>query len=243
MALTRAQLLSGNNSLGITLSGQTQGVTQGTGVIIAANGQISFDSTSAQGVMRLNNPGAYNAYVWPGTDGTSGTQLTTDGSGNLVWSASGTPAYTAKGQIEVGTGVGTSALQAVGANTSFLVADSSTATGLAYTSSLTSAVLLPAGNNTTNRPSPATVGQIRYNNTDNVFEGYSGSPASWQSIGGDMPTGAGGDKIFYLNSQNVTANYTLPTAPLAKNSVSAGPITIGGAVTVTVPVGQSWSIV
>jgi hypothetical protein len=114
---------------------------------------------------------------------------------------------------------------------------------LAYTDTLKSAALLPAGYNTTDRPSPASVGQIRFNNTDNVFEGYSGSPASWQSIGGDMPTGAGGDKIFYLNSQNVTANYTLPTAPLAKNSVSAGPITIGATVTVTVPVGQSWSIV
>jgi len=242
MALTRAQLLSGNNSLGITLTGQTQGVTQGTGVVIAANGQISFDSTSATGVMRLNNPGAYNAYVWPGVDGAAGQQLTTDGAGNLVWSSSGIPAYTAKGQIEVGTGVGTSALQNVGANTSFLVADSSTATGVAYTSSLTSAALLPVGNNTTQRPAAPVLGQVRYNTTDGEFEGYGGSPAAWGPLGG-MPTGAGGDKIFYLNSQIVTTNYTLPIAPLAKNSVTAGPITINAGVTVTVPAGQSWSVV
>jgi hypothetical protein len=91
MALTRAQLIQGNNSLGTVLTGQVQGVTQGTGVTIAANGQISFDSATASGVMRLNNPAAYNAYVWPGVDGTVGQQLTTDGAGNLTWTASGTP--------------------------------------------------------------------------------------------------------------------------------------------------------
>ena len=90
MALTRAQLLSGNSSLVTTLVGQTQGVTQGTGVTIAANGQISFDAATALGVMRLNNPSAYNGYVWPGGDGSAGQQLTTDGAGNLTWSASGT---------------------------------------------------------------------------------------------------------------------------------------------------------
>jgi hypothetical protein len=309
MALTRAQLLSGNNSFGITLPGQTQGVTQGTGVTIAANGQISFDSATAVGIMRLNNPGAYNAYVWPGIDGAAGDQLTTDGAGNLVWAASGTPTYTAKGQIEVATGVGTSALQAVGTNTSFLVADSSATTGVKWSSSSTSAALAPAGNGTTDRPSPSvagqfryntvtqkfefsdgtnwqeiasgdptvntfvkqtvpsapagatgnavipagttlqrqtapavTVGQLRYNTTDNEFEGYGGSPAAWGPLGG-VPTGAAGDKIFFLNSQVITANYTLPTVPLAKNSVTAGPITINVGVTVTVPAGQSWSIV
>jgi hypothetical protein len=31
------------------------------------------------------NQTAYNAYQWPATDGTAGLQLTTDGSGNLMW--------------------------------------------------------------------------------------------------------------------------------------------------------------
>ena len=35
----------------------------------------------------LNNPTAYNSYVWPNTDGATGTVLTTDGAGNLTWVA------------------------------------------------------------------------------------------------------------------------------------------------------------
>lgn len=92
MALTRAQLLQGNSSQGTILTGSVQGVSQGTGVIIAANGTISFEASTAAGVMRLNNPSAYNGYVWPGSDGAANQQLTTDGAGNLGWSASGTPA-------------------------------------------------------------------------------------------------------------------------------------------------------
>jgi hypothetical protein len=95
--------------------------------------------------------------------------------------------------------------------------------------------VIPAGTTLQRQTAPAvTVGQLRYNTTDNEFEGYGGSPAAWGPLGG-VPTGAGGDKIFFLNSQNVTADYTLPTAPLAKNSVSAGPITVAVGVTVTVP--------
>jgi hypothetical protein len=109
-----------------------QGVTQGTGVTIAANGQISFDSATAAGVMRLNNPAGYNALVWPSADGTAGQQLTTDGAGNLAWTASGSPAYTGKGQISVGTGAGTSALLPVGTDGNVLTADSTSATGLKW---------------------------------------------------------------------------------------------------------------
>jgi hypothetical protein len=229
----------GDSSQGTVLAGQVQAVRQGTGVIIAANGQISFDAATATGVMRLNNPGAYNAYVWPGTDGTAGTQLSTDGAGNLVWSASGTPAYTAKGQIEVGTGVGTSALLNVGTNTAFAVADSTATTGLVYTSALKSAVLLPVGNATTERPAAPVVGQVRYNNVANEFEGYSGATPIWQPLGG-QPTGGGGDKIFFTNSQVVTTNYTLPTG---KNAMSAGPVAVNTGVTVTIPAGAAWTVV
>jgi hypothetical protein len=36
------------------------------------------------------NQDAFNAYEWPNTDGTVGTQLTTDGTGNLTWAVPGT---------------------------------------------------------------------------------------------------------------------------------------------------------
>jgi hypothetical protein len=140
----------------------------------------------------------------------------------------------------VGTGVNTDVLLNVGTDTAVLVANSASASGLAYSNTLTSAIQLPAG---ADGVKPAgTVGMVRYNTTNNEFEGFSGSPASWQSLGG-QPTGGANDKIFYLNSQNVTTNYTLPSTPLAKNSMSAGPITINTGVTVTIPAGQSWSIV
>jgi hypothetical protein len=53
-------------------------------------------------------------------------------------------------------------------------------------------------------------------------------------------TGAGTDQIFYENGQTVTTSYTLTTS---KNALSAGPITINSGATVTIPSGQSWSIV
>lgn len=221
---------------------QVQGVRQGVGILILPDGTINFDPATAIGVMRLNNLAAYNGYVWPSGDGSPGNRLTTDGTGNLSWgSASGIP-WTAKGQLVVGTGLNTDTTLAVGTDTSFLVANSTSASGLSYTSSITTAALLPVGNNTTQRPTAPVVGQIRYNTTDGEFEGYGGSPAQWGPLGG-MPTGTTGDKIFFLNSQVVTADYTLPVTPLAKNSVTAGPVTIATGVIVTVPPGQSWAIV
>jgi hypothetical protein len=168
--------------------------------------------------------------------------LQTDASGNLIWNTD-TDAipWTAKGQLLVGTGVNTDTILNAGTDTAVLVANSGSTSGLAWSNSLTSAIQLPAGNNGNYPPTPS-VGMVRYNTANNEFEGYSGSPASWQALGG-MPTGGGTDKIFYLNSQNVTTNYTLPTAPLAKNAMSAGPITINAGITVTVPAGQSWSVV
>ena len=248
MALTRAQLIQGDIANGAILANQPQGVRPGgAGITIGTDGIISVNSQTIQGVMKLGQTpasanAAFNGYTWPVGPGIAGQQLQTDGTGLLSWSNANSSPYTAKGQLVVGIGLGADTLLNVGTNTAFLVADSGTTSGLAYTSSLTSAALLPVGNNTTQRPTAPVLGQVRYNNTDGEFEGYGGSPAAWGPLGG-MPTGAGGDKIFYLNSQIVTTNYTLPTAPLVKNSVTAGPITINAGVTVTVPAGQAWSIV
>jgi hypothetical protein len=61
----------------------------------------------------------------------------------------------------------------------------------------------------------------------------------WTQIGGGA-TGTGGNQVFVLNDQNVTANYTVPTG---KNASSAGPITINTGVTVTVSTDSTWVIV
>ena len=242
MALTRAQLLSGNPAQGTVLAGQVQAFTAGAGLAVSGTGVLSVDTGPAfNSFIKTNNAAAYNGYVWPNSVGSAGSQLTSDGAGGLTWSDSDGIPWTAKGQLIVGTGVNTDILLNVGSDTAVLVASSASAAGVAWSNLLSSAIQLPAGA-TGSQPAAPSVGMVRYNTTNQEFEGYSGSPASWQALGG-MPTGGANDKIFYLNSQNVTTNYTLPSVPLAKNAMSAGPITINAGVTVTIPAGQSWSIV
>jgi hypothetical protein len=60
------------------------------------------------------------------------------------------------------------------------------------------------------------------------------------TIDATMPTGAGGDQIFWENGQTVTTDYTITNN---KNAMSAGPITINSGVTVTVGTGEAWAIV
>jgi hypothetical protein len=129
---------------------------------------------------------AYNGYTWPTTPGSAGQQMTTDGAGNLTWGDSDGIPWTAKGQLIVGTGAGTDTLLNVGGNTSFLIADSSTASGLIYSGSSTSAAQMPAGDGT-QRPSPAAAGQIRFNTVTQKFEFYTGS--GWDEVAsGPSPT-------------------------------------------------------
>ena len=235
--------MAGNNAQGIVLPG-VQAVSAGTGVTISPAGALSINTTDPafNAFVRTNSLVSYNAYVWPNTDGTVGQQLTTDGAGNLFWSDSDGIPWTALGQLIVGTGAGTDVILNPGADTAVLMADSTTASGLVYSNNSTDGMLVPAGT-TVQQPAAPVEGQIRYNTDDDQFEGYSGNPLAWQPLGGGQPTGGGNDKIFFTNSQDVTVDFTLPTAPLPKNSVSAGPITVAAGITVTIPAGQAWSIV
>lgn len=72
---------------------------------------------------------------------------------------------------------------------------------------------------------------------DVVYDGASFVVLSGGSGAG--ATGAGGDEVFFENDQTVTASYAITAG---KNAISAGPITIDVGVTVTVPVGSTWSI-
>jgi hypothetical protein len=87
---------------------------------------------------------AYNSYNWPGTAGTVGQQVTivsqSGGITNLGWLDPLNLPWTAKGQLLVGTGPSTYSLLNVGANSTILIADSTTTTGLAYTSNYVSAI-------------------------------------------------------------------------------------------------------
>jgi hypothetical protein len=120
----------------------------------------------------------------------------------------------------------------VGGNLS--VTGTSTFTGLGSFNG-TGALKIPAGT-TLQQPTPVT-GQIRYNTTNNLFEGYGAS--AWGSLGGGA-TGGAGNQVFIENDQTVTVDYTIPST---KNAGTFGPITIDTGVTVTVSTGSTWTVV
>ena len=99
----------------------------------------------------------------------------------------------------------------------------------------TDAVRVPVGT-TAQRPTGAT-GYLRFNSSTSSFEGFNGS--AWGSIGGGA-TGGGNDKIFTLNDQTVTTNYTIPSG---QNAGTFGPVTVASGITVTVPSGSTWTVV
>ena len=66
---------------------------------------------------------------------------------------------------------------------------------------------------------------------------------SWGDAGGGA-VGGGSDKIFIENGQTVTTNYTIGDKFGAVcNAGSFGPITINSSIVVTIPSGESWTIV
>jgi hypothetical protein len=78
-----------------------------------------------------------------------------------------------------------------------------------YIYSGTQAVLVPKGNNTTERPGTPVTGMLRYNTTSDEFEGYSGSSPAWKSVGGaaitNDTTTASDLYPAYLNATTGTA--------------------------------------
>jgi hypothetical protein len=173
--------------------------------------------------MRTNAVGAFNGYIWPGSPGTVGQQLTLGAGNSLIWSDSDGIPWTTKGQLVVGTGVGTDILLNAGSNTAVLMADSFTGSGLTYSNSVTSAMLAPAGN-TLQRPNPATPGQFRYNTLTGKFEFATGA-TSWEEIASGDPT------VSTFVSQTVpsapagaTGNALVPAGSNAQRQTSPAPV-------------------
>ena len=98
---------------------------------------------------------------------------------------------------------------------------------------------VPAGTSTQRDALTASNGMFRYNTDDNAFEGYANG--AWGAIGGGGgATGGGSDQVFWENGQTVTTDYTITNN---YNAMSAGPISIDSAATVTIGDGEVWTIV
>ena len=82
-------------------------------------------------------------------------------------------------------------------------------------------------------------GMFTYLTDSNGLEYYGGTAVGWVPFSAGAK-GGGTDQIFYENDQEVTTDYTISSNT---NAMSAGPITIGSAVTVTVPSGSNWVVV
>jgi hypothetical protein len=81
-------------------------------------------------------------------------------------------------------------------------------------------------------------GEICYALDENKF--YVKESGVLVEAGGGGATGTGSNRVFHENDQTVTADYTLTSG---KNAMTAGPVTINSGITVTVPSGQTWTIV
>ena len=74
----------------------------------------------------------------------------------------------------------------------------------------------------------------------------SSATAAWngsdfvQVAGNGGAVGGGSDKIFILNGQTVTTNYTVPSG---QNAGSFGPVSVNSGVVVTLPTGSTWTVV
>ena len=137
--------------------------------------------------------------------------------------------------VSSGTGTFTTIGNITQANLGLVTAAPPTMTG-DVTMSSTGFLKIPLGTDAqqpgqSGQPAAA-LGQLRYNSTQNRFEGYKNT--GWGEIGGGAgATGGGTDQVFVETDQNVTTNYTL-TANKHAHTVSP---TINSGVTITVPSG------
>lgn len=181
--------------------------------------QLVFQA-NAGGQITFNGENTANGYSVT-VPAANGTLVYSDGSGNVTFvNIDATGNVTIDGTLEVGGATSLTTFEATGDGTF----------------SGTGEVKLPAGTVAERSGSPA-VGMIRFNTDYDQFEGYDGT--AWGIVGGGA-TGAGGNQVFVLNDQTVTASYTVPSG---KNAMSAGEITIDTGVTVTVSTGSNWVIV
>ena len=213
----------GNASQGIVLPGQVQGVKEGPGITISPDGTISVNSQTVVGLMKMGQTigtatAAYNSYEWPLGPGLPGMVVKIDntiaGVTKLKWDTAA--GFTNKGQLLVGTGPGTDTLLNVGLNGSILIADSTTASGLNYTSnyvattSAQGAANIPAGL-TSQRPSAPALGAFRFNDTLDALEFWNGT--AWEIV-------ASSDVNGFVEKTSDTGSALIPAGTTAQRDTT-----------------------
>ena len=81
---------------------------------------------------------------------------------------------------------------------------------------------------------------LNFVGTGNTFAVAGGKVDISIAGGAGGAVGAGTDKVFYENDITVAASYSISNG---KNAMSAGPITLGSNVVVTIPNGSVWTVV
>lgn len=219
VALTANPTFTGTTAVAtLTASENITGSKTISGRLLAASQSVTIDQylyMGGTGQMKLPvGSTAQRAGAFSGTGQISGTTLTIT--------------VATSGSLYIGatiTGTGVTAGTRV---TDFLTGSGGIGT---YTVSVSQTVA--AGTAIADAP---VTGMIRYNSSNNAFEGYGAS--GWSGIGGGA-TGAGGDEVFILNSKVVTTSYAIPAS---KNASSTGPLTVNSGVTITIPSGSRWVV-
>ena len=148
--------------------------------------RIFEDTDNGSNYVGLSAPNVTTSrtYIFPAADGSSGTHLTTDGSGNLSWSASLQLANDSNNRVVTGTGSGLNGE----ANLTF---DGSTL-------ALTGAMTVSTNNTIAFRDSGLTIGSNADGDLDIVSDGTAVDSINIESAGGiTLDAGTAGSGIIY----------------------------------------------
>ena len=220
------------NASGIITAGTVQvgsATTVHTTGIDLGSGNITSHNINSTGIITATS------FVGPVTGNVTGTATTATNAQGLTGSPSITVAdITATGNVSIGGTLTYEDVTNVDSVGLITARGGISVTGGELNIETTGAIGLPTGTSA-QRPSPPQAGQIRYNNENQQFEGYS---TAWGGFGG--ASGSSGNAVFYENDTNVTASYSITSG---KNAMSAGPITLNANIIVTIPAGSVWTVV
>ncbi len=260
-ASTGISVTNGNGSITLTNTAPDQVVSlTGAGTTSISGTYPNFTITSndqyAGTVTSVSGNGTVNGISLTGTvtssgnltlGGTlSGVDLTSQVTGTLPVTNGGTGQTTAvaafdalsptttKGDLIVNNGTD-NVRQAVGTDTYVLTADSTTATGIKWAASSGSGATITNDTTTATNLYPtfaaATSGSLTTIYTSNA--NYLYKPSTGELTSPEVVASNG----IFVNSQTVSANYTIPANCTA---ISGGPITVASGIAVTVSSGARW---